>query len=122
MSRDFWKKITFYCINEHPEPVEFAIQYGDSPFYACPRYFEMDNEHPDGHLYGQKACHNRLSFRDAEAIVSALAKRIESDMGDDCIADYTNYSFMCGHIRATVLDYRSDRIKIGIINRLAVAK
>ena len=121
MIKNLWNIIKFYCINGHEAPVLLDVQYGDSPFYACPRYFEIDNDHPYGHLHGERACANRISFRDAEKEVNELSKRIESDMGDS-IADYTGMRFSCGHITARVLEYSDSGISIGIINRMAVAK
>lgn len=122
MIKNLWNSISFYCMNGHEEPVPLTVQYGDSPFYACPRYFLVDNEHPDGHLPGERACANRISFRDAEGIVSEFSKQMEEDIDDDCIADYTGYTFAYHHIKAKIIEYSFDSIKIGVVNRLAVAR
>ena len=120
MILNLWNGITFYCMNDHEEPVPLKVQQGESAFYACPRYFLFDNDHPDGHMPGEKACHNRISFRDAEGVVSELSKQIEEDMEEGCIADYTGLKLTYRHIRATVLKYAPGKIKIGILNRMAV--
>lgn len=122
MIRNLWENISFYCMNGHDEPVKLVFQQGETPFYACPRYFLFDNDHPEGHLQGEAACHNRISFRDAEKIVSQLSSLIEEDTEDGCVADYKNCRFTVGHIRAVVLKYTAKEIRIGVVNRLAVAK
>ena len=120
MIKNLWKITSFYCMNGHEEPIPFTVQRGDSSFFACPHYFLLSNEHPDGHLPGEKACHNRLSFSDAEKIVSQLSRVIEEDLEDDCIADYTNLRFTCGFNKVTVLKYSPKEIRIGVVNQMAV--
>ena len=119
MITNIWQKITFYCLN-HDEPIPMVVQQGESAFYACPQYFLFSDEHPDGHMPGDRACHNRISFRDAEGVVSALTAQIEADMDDDIFADYTGLRVTYRHIQATVIKYGSRSIKIGVINRMAV--
>lgn len=123
MIKNLWDKVSFYCTNGHDEPIKLVVQQGDTPFYACPRYFQFDNEHPEGHLKGEAACHNRISFRDAERIVTKLSDKIESDMAEDDVSDYKNCRITIGNtISAVVLKYTSKEIRIGVVNRLAITK
>lgn len=120
MLTNLWKKITFYCMNGHEEPVQMTVQYGESAFYACPQYFEFSNEHPDGHFPSDKPCYNRMSFSDAEKVISKFSRIIETDMSDNTVADYRGIRITYKHIDATVLKYSDQKIKIGILNRMAV--
>lgn len=134
MILDFWKnrKIGFYCMN-HDKPIPMAVREGNSLFYACPRYFLMDKDHPDGHAMGEPSCMNRLSFQDTSKIVEWLEKRIEEDLHDDIYTDYAGMSFKLRGITVTVLEYsqepvkREDEdedppVKLGILNRTALRR
>lgn len=120
MIKNLWKLVKFYCTNGHEEPIPFDVQEGDSAFYACPQYFELSNEHPNGHLPGSRACHNRLSFSDAEKIVTTLSKIIENDIDDNTFGSYTGLRFTSGFNRVKILEYSPKKIKIGVVNTLAV--
>jgi len=106
----------------HKEPVPLIIMQGDTPFYACPRYFRKDDEHPDGHEADDKMCLNRLSFTKAQSIVDKMMKVVENDRANGIFtADYKGYTFTVSGIEVTVLKYHFGAgIKFGILNRSAI--
>ena len=122
MLTNLWRNISFYCMNDHEEPVPMVVQHGESAFYACPQYFEFSNEHPNGHFPGEKPCYNRISFRDAEKVIGEFSKIIEADLDDNVIADYKGLKITHRHIVAKVLKYSDKEVRIGILNRMAVQK
>ena len=84
MLSNFWKGLTFYCINGHEHPIEMIYKEGGTLFFACPKYMLVDDEHPDGHERYESACPNRLSYPDAEKIVSMMADAVQNSLaGDD---------------------------------------
>lgn len=134
MILNFWKrqKIGFYCMN-HDEPIPMAVAEGTSLFYACPRYFLMDKDHPDGHSVGEPACFNRLSFQDAAEIVKTFSEIIEDDIDSDVTADYTGMPFKYKGINVTVIEYSENPetsgreeddppVKLGILNPAAMRR
>ena len=133
MILNFWEndKIGFYCMN-HDEPVYMTVAEGESQFFACPRYFAMDAKHPDGRGPYEPQCLNRISFNDAVKIVEMLSKRVEADVYDFCIADYTGMKLSYRGIEVTVLEYSQfpeprdpdagPPIKLGILNHTALKR
>ena len=93
---------------------------GQSLFYACPRYMLADDNNPDGHARGEAACTNRLSYSDAEKIVSKLSDMVQQSIADDEFIDFTGYSFSYKNINVSVLKYMEGDIRLGILNRYAI--
>ena len=83
MLSNFWKGLSFYCINGHEQPVKMVYQEGSSVFLACPKYMLADSRHPDGHERSEAACPNRLSYSDAERIVSMLSDTVQETLAQD---------------------------------------
>ena len=114
-------------MNGHEEPVPMIIKEGASKFYACPKYMLMDDNHPDGHLRGEAACTNQMSFNDAEDIVMQFSKIVEEDLMEDVYTDYSDLTFRVKNIDVTVLLYDTHSaedgeasICLGILNRATV--
>ena len=116
MINNLWKTIHFFCMN-HKDPVEFKDAYGETAFYACPKYYPISEQFPNGHLDGEIPCYNRISFFDAEGIVSELSRQIEEDLEDDCVTDYAGMKFNYKNIEVTVLHYGTHHTDIGILNK-----
>ena len=93
MLSNFWKGLTFYCINGHEHPIEMIYKEGGTLFFACPKYMLVDDEHPDGHERYESACPNRLSYPDAEKIVSMMADAVQNSLAGDDFCDFTGYRF-----------------------------
>ena len=120
MLKNFWEGLSFYCMNGHDDPVPMTVMTGSSAFYACPKYMLKDEEHPEGHEYGERACANRISFVDAERIVSKLSDEVSAAYLRDEIPDMTGYSFSFKTINVKVLRFKEGDIRLGIVNRKAV--
>lgn len=117
MLSNFWKGLTFYCINGHEHPIKMIYREGNSLFFACPRYMLVDEEHPEGHERYEAACPNRLSYPDAEKIVSMMADAVQNSLAGDDFCDFTGYRFKLRQISVEVLRYSDDDIRLGILNR-----
>ena len=89
MLSNIWKGLSFYCMNGHERPVLMSFKEGSSLFYACPKYMPADSQHPDGHARHEAACANRLSFSDAEKIVSMLSDAVMESLSGDDLCDFT---------------------------------
>ena len=96
MLSNIWKGLSFYCMNGHERPVQMTFKEGSSLFYACPKYMPADSQHPDGHECYEAACANRLSFSDAEKIVSMLSDAVQDSLCRDDLCDFTGYRFRLG--------------------------
>ena len=120
MLSNIWKGLSFYCMNGHERPVLMSFKEGSSLFYACPKYMPADSQHPDGHERYESACANRLSFSDAEKIVSMLSDAVMESLSGDDLCDFTGYRFRLKQIAVTVLKYSDGDIRLGILNRGAV--
>ena len=120
MLSNIWKGLSFYCMNGHERPVLMSFKEGSSLFYACPKYMPADSQHPDGHARHEAACANRLSFSDAERIVSMLSDAVMESLSGDDLCDFTGYRFRLRQIAVTVLKYSDGDIRLGILNRGAV--
>ena len=68
----------------------------------------------------EAACANRLSFSDAEKIVSMLSDAVQDSLCRDDLCDFTGYRFRLRQIAVTVLKYSDGDIRLGILNRGAV--
>ena len=67
--KNLWGMTKFYCGHGHEVPVEMTYKVGPSSmFYSCPRYYVDKENRPN-----ERACANRLSFEDAEAIILKLS-------------------------------------------------
>ena len=120
MLSNIWKGLSFYCMNGHERPVQMTFKEGNSLFYACPKYMPADRQHPDGHVSHEAACANRLSFSDAEKIVSMLSDAVQDSLCRDDLCDFTGYRFRLRQIAVEVLRYSDGDIRLGILNRGAV--
>lgn len=132
---NFWgDRFHYYCNNGHTstdnkgevqnEPIEFVEQHGKSFFYACPKYFEVDETHPLGFLPGyEHQCFNNLGVQDSEKILNHLMAKYEEQLESGMVSDLTNYSFKVGQIDVTVLLHDTDdQIYLGIVNNKALNK
>lgn len=117
MLSNIWKGLSFYCMNGHERPVLMSFKEGSSLFYACPKYMPADSQHPDGHARHEAACANRLSFSDAEKIVSMLSDAVMESLSGDDLCDFTGYRFRLKQIAVTVLKYSDGDIRLGILNK-----
>ena len=117
MLSNFWKGLTFYYINGHEHPIEMIYKEGGTLFFACPKYMLVDDEHPDGHERYESACPNRLSYPDAEKIVSMMADAVHNSLAGDDFCDFTGYRFKLRQISVEVLRYSDGDIRLGILNR-----
>ena len=117
MLSNFWKGLSFYCINGHEQPVKMVYQEGSSVFLACPKYMLADSRHPDGHERSEAACPNRLSYSDAERIVRMLSDTVQETLAQDDFCDFTGYRFKMRQITVEVLSYADGDIRLGILNR-----
>ena len=112
MLSNIWKGLSFYCMNGHERPVLMSFKEGSS--------LPADSQHPDGHARHEAACANRLSFSDAEKIVSMLSDAVQDSLCRDDLCDFTGYRFRLRQIAVTVLKYSDGDIRLGILNRGAV--
>ena len=103
MLSNFWKGLTFYCINGHEHPIEMIYKEGGTLFFACPKYMLVDD--------------NRLSYPDAEKIVSMMADAVQNSLAGDDFCDFTGYRFKLRQISVEVLRYSDGDIRLGILNR-----
>ena len=120
MLSNFWDGVTLYCMNGHEEPVPMIYKEGNSLFFACPRYMLADENHPDGHRRNEPACPNRLSYYDAEKIISRLSEQVAESLVNDEVCDYTGYQFKFKNIHVRVLHYSEGDIRLGILNKGAL--
>lgn len=125
MVKNLWARSTFYCTNRHLKPVEMHVQQGtekQSNFYACPKYFLKDDNHPDGHEADEPPCYNRLNFIDAEGVVGKFEKLMEQDVSDGSVEmiDYTGTRFRYKSIDVVVLKYGFDEVRFGVVNQKAL--
>ena len=121
MLSNFWKGLTFYCVNGHEHPIQMVYKEGGSLFYACPKYMPADDRHPDGHERYEAACPNRLSCTDAEKIVSMLSDAVQDSLSGDDFCDFTGCRFNLRQISVEVLRYSDGDIRLGILNRGALS-
>lgn len=117
MLSNFWKGLSFYCINGHEHPIQMVCKEGNSLFYACPKYMPADSQHPDGYERSEAACSNRLSCSDAKKIVSMLADAVQESLSQDDLCDFTGYRFKLRQVSVEVLSYNDGEIRLGILNR-----
>ena len=114
------KKVSFFCINGHPEPIPLIIKEGNNQFYACPKFMVKDDKHPDGYDWsaGEHACNNRLSFNDAADIIVKFSEYVEDGYAKGEMTDWTNFEFMVKKIKVKVLKFdMMNRIEFGILNK-----
>ena len=117
MLSNFWKGLSFYCVNCHEQPVKMVYKEGSSVFLACPKYMLADSRYPDGHERNEAACPNRLSYSDAEKIVSILSDSVQESLAQDDFCDFTGYRFKMRQVSVEVLHYTDGDIRLGILNR-----
>lgn len=122
MLSNFWKGLTFYCMNGHKQPIPMIFKEGSSVFYACPKYMLADHQHPDGHERYEAACPNLLNYSDAEKIVSTFSEIVQKSLSADDFCDFTGYRFNLRQIAVEVLKYSDGDIRLGIINKEAVRR
>ena len=60
---------------------------------------------------------NRLSYPDAEKIVSMMADAVQNSLAGDDFCDFTGYRFKLRQISVEVLRYSDGDIRLGILNR-----
>lgn len=130
---NFWgDRFHLYCNNGHTttdedgqevnQPIEFTEQQGISKFYTCPKYWEIDEQHPFGHHEDEKQCLNNLGFNDYKRIITYLEKEYERQIANgEFIVDLTDFKFSVGLIDVIVLHQDSnDEIYLGVTNKRAI--
>jgi len=114
--KNLWGMTKFYCGHGHEVPVEMTYKVGPSSmFYSCPRYYVDKENRPN-----ERACANRLSFEDAEAIILKLSDIILEHEKNGQEFDLTNYQMTYKQIQVRVLDYKPNKMKLEILNRRAL--
>lgn len=120
------QKVSFFCNNNHPEPLPMKVKEGNSKFYACPHFMRKDDAHPDGYTPGEEtACTNQLSLSDAGDVMYEFSKIQQEDiLNGEVNNDYTNLKFNLPHrkIQIRILKYNDDEIHFGIVNTAAVRR
>ena len=114
--KNLWGMTKFYCGHGHEVPVEMTYKDGPtSMFYSCPRYYVDKTNRP-----GDRACANRLSFDDAEAIILRLSDVIleHEQKGEEF--DLTNYRMNYKQVQVKVLKYSPQEMQLEILNRRAL--
>ncbi len=120
MIKNLMQCTSLYCCNrEHKKPVPMQLAKTGSltPFYECEMAKPKSEMYPNGYDIekGEKICVNRISFRDAYALVEQLGERIEEDeCENDCYLDYKGVRLRDGKTEGKVLSYSFKKIKIGI--------
>lgn len=130
---NYWgDRFHIYCNHEHTikdedgqevdQPIEFVPQEGKSTFFTCPKYWEIDEQHPFGHHEDEKQCLNNLGFNDYKRIITYLEKEYEKQIASgEFIVDLTDFKFSVGLIDVIVLHQDSnDELYLGITNRKAI--
>ncbi len=116
MIKNRWKNTEFYCMN-HKKPVRFQeYTASHTPFYACPKYFLKDENHPDGHDEDEKQCLNRISTTLAWSIIEQISAMVEDAHKNSELIDFKNCCFPFKGYDVTILELNeySNRVKIGI--------
>ena len=120
MVMNLWNRIHFCCKHRHEQPIPFKVMEGTSAFYACPKYMRQDEEHPDGHTEDEPACPNRVSFTDAEKIVSMLSDEVQESLLNGEMTDFTGLKYKYKYYDVEVLKYNDDRIELAVLNNRAI--
>lgn len=121
MVRSLWKRTKLYCAN-HEHPVEMTIQMkGETPFYACPWYYQQCDVHPDGRPEGEKACVNHISMNDCEKMIDHLSEIIEGNIANDIYGSLRGEKWKNRRgIEYEVLDDENQLYKIKVLNKTAL--
>lgn len=111
MIKNLWNITKVYCDN-HEEPIPMQFKEGSrSVFYACP---EHDNKYKGG-----KACPNRISTEDLEAILNMVSELIEAEEADGGSINLTGWK---SHYKSTdfrILFHDPANLHIAILNKQA---
>lgn len=114
--KNLWGMTKFFCGHGHSTPVEMTYKQGPtSMFYSCPRYYVDQENRPN-----ERACTNRLSFDDTEAIIMKLSDVILKHEKDGQEFDLTNYKMTYKQIDVKVLKYNASEMWLEILNRRAL--
>lgn len=108
MIKNLWAVTKVFCDN-HSTPIEMCFKTGlRSVFYGCPEY---NNKYT-----GKKACPNRISTEDLEAVLNIIAQKIEEEEADGGTIDLTGWRFTHKRITCRILRYQPSCIHIAILN------
>lgn len=113
MVRGIWKNIDVVCGN-HPDNQKIRLvptQGKDSMFYACPKYRQENREE------NERACPNRITLKDYEAMVNHISGLIEENGG---FINLTNHTWTSKSIEFRVLKHNDDYIRISMLNKKAL--
>lgn len=114
--KNLWGMTKFFCGHGHEIPVEMTYKVGPaSMFYSCPRYYVDNVNRP-----GERACSNRLSFEDAEAIVMKLSDAIVEHEEAGQNVNLENYEFDYRQTHVKVIRYTQTEVWLEILNRKAL--
>lgn len=111
-----WKNITFVCGHGHETQVDMIYKEGDTMFYSCPRY-QVSKERPL-----ERACANRMAFKDAEEIVLKISKEIIDAEANGTSINLTNYKFTHKQIDVHIIshDAATNAMTVSVLNHKAI--
>lgn len=111
MINNIWNITKVFCDN-HEEPIPMQFKTGPrSVFYACP---EHDNKYK-----GKKACPNRLSSEDLEAVLNIISQKIELEEADGSTINLTGWKGHYKSVEFRILRHEPACIHVAILNRRA---
>lgn len=117
MFKNLWNKTKFICSYRH-NPSELTIHEGAngaSPFYSCPHYYKENREEGE-----ERACPMRLNFIDAENLLNEFSKKMNEDMKNNIVRDYTGTIIKYKKIEAKVIKYDDNEMVLDIMNKKAL--
>lgn len=109
-----WENVHLHC-GCHGEDVEMELKEGPSGvFYSCPKYY------PYNRKAGEKACYNRLSLYECEAMLSHLADiQIEADE-NRTIIDLNGEKWKEKGVEYEVTHFEDGRTDVTVVNNKAL--
>lgn len=125
MVKNIAEHASFYCMNEHAEPV-LMIQRARTDdnkdnFFACPKYMRKDEQHTNGFGEGETGCKNTLSFALAADILFWFNEMVETDMNSGIMSDYEGCKFTFkNQVEVTVLKDDGKELRFGVLNKKAI--
>lgn len=109
MIKNIWKNIDVVCGNHEDLHTRLIPTQGkDSMFYACPKYRSENREE------GERACPNRITLKDYEAMIKHLSDKLEEGCG---FINLTNHQWTSKGIEFKVLKHRDDYIRVSMLNK-----
>ena len=114
--KNLWNNVSLICGCHEKETFLTPNMKGNSLFYSCPKYYDMNREQ------GERACTNHITVDDYERIILCLGDIIANNEKNNIVGNLTGHTWSDGKIQYKVVRHDENKIYVSVVNEIALRR